>query len=229
MRDLYMFLTGPGLIVALLVFFGGLAARALLYVQGLDWKLDRVAYIPHFKQGLKGAAQSIYRWLIPFGTHGWRKSPFFTVGFFAFHFGVIVLPLLVAGHAVIAENLLGFWLPHLPPAAADFSTLCAIGAAGLILARRIALPEVRHLSTWRDYAVLGLATLPLLSGFLAARHFPGYDYWLLLHMVSAEALLILAPFTKLSHIALFFMSRAQLGMDYSIKRGGDYRGTSFPW
>jgi len=48
-------------------------------------------------------------------------------------------------------------------------------------------------------------------------------------VLTGEAFLILAPFTKLSHIALYFMSRGQLGMDYAIKRGGATRGGVFPW
>ena len=48
-------------------------------------------------------------------------------------------------------------------------------------------------------------------------------------MLSGELFLILAPFTKLSHIVLYFMSRAQLGMDFAIKRGGGTRGGAFPW
>jgi len=34
--------------------------------------------------------------------------------------------------------------------------------------------------------------------------------------------------TKLSHIILFFMSRAQLGMDFGIKRGG-MKGGGATW
>ena len=52
---------------------------------------------------------------------------------------------------------------------------------------------------------------------------------MLVHVLTGELFLILAPFTKLSHIALFFMSRAQIGMDYAIKRGGAARGGAFPW
>jgi len=40
--------------------------------------------------------------------------------------------------------------------------------------------------------------------------------------------LIAIPFTKLSHIVLFFASRAQIGMDYGIKRGG-MKGKSMAW
>ena len=69
----------------------------------------------------------------------------------------------------------------------------------------------------------------LVAGFLARMQAPGYESWLLWHIFSAELVLILAPFTKLSHIVLYFMSRGQLGMDYAIKRGGASRGPAFPW
>jgi hypothetical protein len=55
-----------------------------------------------------------------------------------------------------------------------------------------------------------------------------YETWLLIHILCGELLLILAPFTKLSHIILFFMSRAQLGMDYGIKRGGMKTARGWP-
>ena len=229
MRDLYSLLTGPVLVLSLLVFCAGMAWRVYWYIKGLDWKLDRVAYRPHLKQGLKGAAQSVYRWLMPYGTNAWRRSPFFATAFFVFHLGAVFVPLLLAGHMVIMQRVFGFSLPSLPQIVADLLTLGTLGAGAFIIARRLALPEVRILTTVNDYFILALTLAPFVTGFLAATGVPGYDFWLLLHILCGEAFLILAPFTKLSHIVLFFMSRGQLGMDYSIKRGGDYRGTSFPW
>ena len=37
---------------------------------------------------------------------------------------------------------------------------------------------------------------------------------------SLSLLLVAIPLTKLSHFVLFFLSRAQLGLDFGIKRGG---------
>ena len=54
------------------------------------------------------------------------------------------------------------------------------------------------------------------------------SFWLPAHIISGEMLLIAVPFTKLSHILLFFMSRAQLGMDFGIKRGG-MKGKGLTW
>lgn len=229
MQAMYAFLSGPALILSLAVFFGGLAWRVVWYIRGLDWQLDRVAYMPHLKLGLRGALNSIGRWLLPFGTRSWREAPFFTIAFFLFHIGAVLVPLFLAGHGVLLKQALGFSLPSLPQWLADILTLGVLLGALCLFLRRLTLPEVRLLSTRSDYAVLALAVAPFITGYLACMHAPGYDFWLLLHLLSGHALLLAAPFTKLSHIVLFFMSRGQLGMDYSIKRGGEYRGPAFPW
>ena len=56
---MYEFLTGPMFILSLCVFFVGLLARAIWYVRGLHWQLDRVAYGMYPGPGMKGAARSI--------------------------------------------------------------------------------------------------------------------------------------------------------------------------
>ena len=181
------------------------------------------------KLGLKGAAQSALAWLVPFGTRSMRQAPFFTFFTFLFHLGVVFVPLFLAGHSVLLKSAVGFGLPTIPQGLADFLTLLAIAAMIFLIFRRLALPEVRILTTRSDWLVLALAGVPLVSGCMAALHLPGYDFWLTLHMLSGEIMLIAAPFTKLSHIVLYFMSRGQLGMDFSIKRGGEYRGPAYPW
>jgi nitrate reductase gamma subunit len=229
MHSACSFLSGPGLVLSLAVFFCGLAWRVIWYLRGLDWQLDRVAYKPHLKRGLLGALDSIVRWLLPFGTRSWRQAPVFSAAFFLFHGGAVLVPLFLAGHGVLLHESVGFSLPSMPQKLADTLTAGALMGAALLLARRLALTEVRILSARSDYAVWALAAAPLLTGFLACMRAPGYEFWLLLHMFSGELLLVLAPFTKLSHIVLFFLSRGQLGMDYSIKRGGEWRGPCFPW
>jgi len=214
---------------SLLVFFGGLLARVIWYIRGLDWRLDRVAYKPHLAIGLQGAGQSALKWLVPFGTYSWRQQPFFTVAFFLFHIGAVLVPLFLAGHNVILEERFGFSLPALPMGVADTLTVLAIIGLVMIALRRIALTEVRILTTGYDWFILAVSAAPFVTGFLARLHVGDYDMWLLAHIITGELFLIVAPFTKLSHIVLFFMSRGQLGMDYAIKRGGATRGPAFPW
>lgn len=229
MAQLYSFLTGPGLVISLLIFFGGLIYRLVQYFRGLDWRLERVAYKPHMAAGMKGGLWSLFKWLLPFGTCGWRVQPFFTVCFFLFHFGAVLVPLFLIGHNIILEENFGFSLPTLPQTLADILTVLTIIGAVLITLRRVAVPEVRILTTWYDYFILALATLPFITGFIARMHGGTYEFWLTLHIITGELMLILAPFTKLSHISLYFASRWQIGADYSIKRGGHRRGPCFPW
>lgn len=225
---MYEFLTGPMFWLSISVCIIGMIVRLIRYFKGLHWQLDRVAYKAFPAQGLKGAWRSIYRWLLPFGTHSWRKQPFMTVLFFGFHIGAVLVPLFLLAHTVFWEEKIGFSLPTLNPTVADILTWSVIISAIFLALRRIALPEVRILTTGYDYLILLLSVAPFASGLLARYEVGSYTFWLTLHILLGEVLLIAIPFTKLSHIFLFFASRAQLGMDYGIKRGG-MKGKGMAW
>lgn len=224
---MYDFLAGPLLLLSVLVFVCGLAWRVVTYVRGLDWRLERVAYAYGEGRGTKGALWSIFKWIIPFGTHSWRQQPYMTFAFFLFHLGVVIGPLFLAGHMVVMREALGFSLPALSVRAGDFMSICGVIGGVMLLLRRLALPEVRFLSNWQDWSLLALCLFVMASGMMA-RYDMG-NAWILWHIFAGEVVLVLAPFTKLSHIALFFASRGQLGMDYAIKRGGATRGPAYPW
>ena len=218
-------LTGPLLWASLAVFVLGLLARTVWYFRGLNWQLDRVAYTAYPTYGLKGAALSILAWLVPFGARGWRVKPGFTVIFFAFHAALVVVPLFLTGHAMVLG--IDSWWPTLPMNWATGLTIVTLVAAVFVAARRVALPEVRILTTAYDWFVFALAVVPVLTGFLAVQHVGDYEFWLLAHIISGEICLVLIPFTKLYHVVGFFLSRIQLGMDFGIKRGGKKK--NFAW
>jgi len=224
---MYEILTGPLLWISFAVFFVGLAARVVLYFLGLDWRLDRVAYKPHMASGLKGAFRSVYRWLLPFGTHSWRAKPVFTVMFFAFHIGLVIVPLFLEGHAVMIRNGLGINWPAMPQILADVLAIAALVGGVYIAVRRLLLPEVRILTDIKDVMLLVLILTLLASGIIATYHTANYSFWITLHVLCGVIVLLTAPFTKLSHIALFFCTRIQLGMDFGIKRGG--MKSNFDW
>jgi nitrate reductase gamma subunit len=217
---MYEFVTGPLAWIAFLVFIVGVIWRAVWYVKGLSWQLDRVAYGHHRAYGIRGAVRSIFYWLIPYGTQGWRQNRGFTVLVFVFHIGLLLTPLLLRAHNVLWMERWGFQLPSLPEALSDGLTFLVLAAALGILIRRVALPEVRILTTFYDIVVIAIAVAPFATGFVAYHHWGDYNFWLIMHILSGEIWLMAIPFTKLSHFVLFFCSRAQLGMDYGIKRGG---------
>ena len=225
---MYEFLTGFMFWFALGVFLIGVTVRLILYFKGLKWNLDRVAYGAFPAAGLKGAGRSILRWLLPFGTHGWRKQPFMTIVFFGFHIGVVAVPLFLLAHNLFLQEKLGFHLFTMSNALADLLSWVVLVSALFIILRRIALPEVRILTTWYDYLIIALSVAPFVTGLLARYEVGNYSFWLLAHIFSGEVLLLAIPFTKLSHAFLFFASRAQIGMDYGIKRGG-LKGSKMAW
>ena len=223
------FLTGPMLVASLSIFFGGLALRALLYFKGLDQKLERVAYTRYMASGLIGAAASIIKWIVPFASRGWRADVPNAIPFILLHLGAVLLPFFLLGHTIVLEDVTGISLPAMPMLLADILTFLAILGLLIYLGRRLMLSHVSIMTTGQDWYMLFLSLFVFASGAFARFDAAGYDTWLLLHVLSGEILLITAPFTKFSHIILFFCSRAQHGMDFAIKRGGRERGAAFPW
>jgi len=225
---MYELLTGPILWLAFAIAVIGLITRTVFYIKGLNWKLDRVAYSAHPAAGAKGALRSILAFVIPFANHSWRAKPGFTIMFFVFHIGLLGVPLLLEGHAVILNERFGISWPTMSMAAADFLTVAMLVAAAGIAIRRLILPEVRILTDAKDWFVLIISIAPFVSGYLVVHELGNYDFWLTAHIISGLAWIALLPFTKLFHAVGFFWSRAQLGMDFGIKRGG-MKYKSFDW
>ena len=225
---MYQFITGPLLWLSFGIFFIGSIVRIVLYVRGLNWQMDRVTYTVNVSYGIKGAVRSIFFWLFPFGTRSWRAKPGMTILFFSLHIGLIVTPVFLLAHNIILKERWGFSLPTISGTLADILTIGVIISGVFLILRRIGFSEVRILTTTYDYVLLAITLTPFITGFLAAHHVPGYSFWLIAHIISGEIMLIAIPFTKLSHIVLFFLSRAQLGMDYGIKRGG-MKGKGLAW
>ncbi len=217
---MYDFVTGPLAWLAFLVFFVGVVVRVVQYIRGLDWKLDRVTYTVNVSYGIKGALRSVFFWLFPFGTRSWRYYPFLTVLVFTFHIGILLTPVFLMAHNVLLLERWGVSLWTIPESAADLLTILVLVSAVFLILRRIALPEVRIITTAYDYLMLSIAVAPFITGLMAHYQSGNYQLWLILHILSGEIMLMAIPFTKLSHFVGFFLSRAQLGMDYGIKRGG---------
>ncbi|MEG6549190.1 hypothetical protein V6C53_02975 [Desulfocurvibacter africanus] len=224
---MYELLTGPVLWLSFGVFFVGLALRTLLYIRGLDWKLDRVAYADHAGNGLRGALNSILSWVLPFGSRSWRERPGMVVLFFVFHVGLVITPLFLQAHAEIMKSRWGIEWLAMPNGLADALTIGVLVSGFFLALRRMAFPEIRILTSGYDYLLLAITVAPFLTGFMAGLHTAGYQYWLLAHVISGEIWLVAVPLTKLSHAVLFFLTRAQIGMDYGIKRGGMKKGLAW--
>ena len=116
---------------------------------------------------LRYGLRSLRHWVIPLQSHNMQQRPFYTLLSFAFHLCLLLTPLLAMGHAVLWQDSWGISWWSLPPLAADLMTLVVIGACGVFFLRRIALPEVRNVTSWTDYLLLLIVVGPFVTGFIA--------------------------------------------------------------
>jgi nitrate reductase gamma subunit len=129
---------------------------------------------------------------------------------FLFHVGAILVPIFLADHVRLWEAFLGVELPSIGKNLADLLTLLTLGCVIVLLSYRIIIRRSRELSRRSDYVLLVMILLPFLSGYLAAHPNVNPLPWttmMLIHVLSADALLFVVPFTKLAHMVLFPFDR----------------------
>lgn len=224
---MYEFVTGPLALISISVFVIGMTVHVVRYLQGLDWQLDRITYKKHVSFGARGAVRSIMFWILPYGTRSWRNNPFFTFFVFIFHAGLLIIPFFLQAHNILLESKLGFSLFSISDSFAYILTLGTLVSVLFLVLRRLSIEHVRSISSFNDYALLLICAAPFITGLLCYHQAPDYRFWLIAHVISGEIMLIAIPFTKLSHFVLFFLSRAQIGIDFGIKRGG--MKNDMPW
>ncbi len=214
MNEFYEILTGPGLWIAFIIFVGGLVLR-LTYLFALSREKDRVFY-NHIS--LSWGLRSIGHWLLPLGSASLRQQPVFGLVFYIFHICLLGVPMFLCAHNVLWDEAFGISLWSMPDKWADVLTVVFMGTVVFLFIRRLARPEVRILTSFWDYILLVLTLLPFLTGFLAYHQWGPYEIVLILHIFSAEILLIVIPFSKLGHVILFFFTRAFIGFEMGGRR-----------
>ena len=126
------------------------------------------------------------------------------------HIGLILVPVFLADHVILWAALLGTSLPVMGYGFADALSLLTIVCCLALLACRTFMVRQRATSQPADYFLLIMILLPFGSGFLASHPALNplrWDAMMLIHVLSAEALFVTVPFTKLAHVVLFFFDR----------------------
>jgi nitrate reductase gamma subunit len=196
---------GPLLAVSLLVMALGLGRLVLLQLYELvirkGFRLRQVSW--------RRVTLDSLSWAVPW-RHLVRGTIFISATSILFHVGAILVPLFCGSHIELWEEFLGIGLPSLGRGVADAMTLSTIGTCVLLLGYRTVIKRARDLSRPSDYVILIMVLLPFLSGYLASHPHVSPLPWggmFLIHILTAEALMIAIPFTKLSHIVLFAFDR----------------------
>lgn len=210
MQTLYNIAIGPLAWLAWAVFIIGSVWRVANMISTAKKKeMGAYAYM-----SLSYSFRSIFRWIIPYGTLGWKENPAITAATFLFHISLLLLLLFAPGHAEMWDYCFGVAVWSLPEGFADFLTLLAIACLLFFGYRRLRIPAVRYVSGTHDWAVLALVLLPFASGFLAKMQVGDALLMSLIHVLSGEAVLIAIPFTRLSHALFAPFTRAYMGSEF---------------
>ncbi len=213
--DVLALAEGPLLWISLGVFVVGLATRAALFL--VDSREKDKIFWQHFKW--KWVLATMAKWLVP-ANRTVAKDPVFCLLAYSFHVCLIVAPIWCLPHIIYWETSRLAWsFTALPEGVADWMTLAVLAIAVYLLIRRLASPDLRYLSTTSDYVLLVITALPFLTGYLSVHQSLGTgnllgDNMQLIHILTGELMLLVVPFTKLSHAVLFFFSRAATAVEF---------------
>jgi nitrate reductase gamma subunit len=201
--------------VAFGVFFIGLLFRLVMLLRDVGRKEPFIfSYM-----SLKYSLRSIGHWIVPFATENWRRHPVLTVVTFAFHICLIVTPLFLLSHIVLIDEAWNVSWWALPDGLADVLTVVVIASCLFFLVRRIVSPEVQYVTYPSDYVMLAIVAAPFVTGFLAYHQWFSYQWMFFLHILTGEIMLIVIPFTRLSHMLFSLFTRAYMGSEFGGVRG----------
>lgn len=220
MEELLDFLKGPLLTFVVLIFVLGLIRNAVLsvwiMVEGTRRAGDR--NIPYAR-----VLRTMVVWLFPV-TRLHRSLPVFSYASFFFHLGVISSAFFLRQHIDLFSGL-GLSWPAIPRPYVDWVALLALGGLTVLLGFRIYVRESRAVSGFEDYAVLVLLIVTVGMGYLAGQSWNviPYNVTMVFHISAGATILVLTPFTKLAHCALYPLVRlsTEIGWHFTQQGGHD--------
>lgn len=209
MNSLYNFAVGP-LAWAAFIFLAVTAVWRLWSMSSLAKKKDAssVAYM-----SWRFSLRSIFNWLVPYKSLGWKANPVLTAVTFVFHFSFVILAIFVTPHQILLENAFGITYPTLSPEAAEILTIIVIACCCYFVYRRVTNPTVRFVTRANDWWSLGLVAAPFVTALLGSWGIGG-ELMPLLHVLSAEVLIVAIPFTRLAHVIFALFTRAYIGSEF---------------
>jgi nitrate reductase gamma subunit len=214
------FARGPLFALTFLIMILGLIRLVIIQVYSIiSGKGRKIRNAPW-----KKIAADTLSWIIPI-RHLIPGTKIFSVVSFLCHIGIILVPVFLADHIAQWETLFGFNLPQIGYTLADFLTIFTIACLIVLLGFRIFSSRLRSMSKKMDYILLIIILIPFTSGYLAMHPSINPFSWntvMLIHLLSAELLFVLIPFTKLAHIVLFVFDRIS-GIHWQLRPGAGDR------
>lgn len=212
--DFLLWVKGPAFTVAVVIFVAGMVLR-IVEILSLGRAPERAA---KRGSGVQGGLREMWRRSVPADKATLQRSLFTVVAGYVFHLGFFIVLFLLAAHIEFFRSIVGFGWPNLSTPIVDAVAVVTMVTLVLVLIDRLRHPVKRFLSTPSDYVVWAVTFLPLLTGYMAYHHLLlSPELMLALHILSVEALLVVFPFTKLTHAFTLFMARWYSGYALGIR------------
>jgi len=200
--EFLIWVRGPGFQIATVIFVVGILLR-LFEILMMGRKVNLAE--PKGSE-MAGGMRTIMTRSLHLAATG--SSAYSQTAGYIFHIGLFVTILLFAPHILVFQEVFGVKWPSLPTTAIDAITVITIITMFAVLAHRLQNPVIRFLSTFDDYFAWFVTLLPLVTGYLAFHRIglPAPSL-LAIHILSVELLMVVFPFTKLTHAFTLFLAR----------------------
>lgn len=164
-------------------------------------------------------------WLFPV-SRLWRQRPIYGAISFCFHLGLLIVPLFLAAHVLLWKRAVGFAWPAIPQRLANYLAIVAIIAGLGLFCGRLLHRGARSLSRRQDLAWPLLLVVPFVTGYVCSNLAIApktYDALMLVHVYSADLIMLLIPFTKIAHCVLAPLSQVVTAVAWKFPAGAGDR------
>ncbi len=216
MESMLAFAKGPLFVMTFGIMILGLARLILMQIYMLVHRKGRRLRNAPWRQMVRESVS----WAIP-ASHMIRGTVIFSSASFVLHFGLVIVPIFLIDHVVLWERWSGANLPAIGRGVADILTISTLVCLLVLLACRAFVPRQRAVSQPMDYLLLLLIMVPFATGYLALHPALNPFSWnlvMLVHLLSAELLFVLVPYTKLAHVVLYVFDRVS-GIHWQLRPG----------
>ncbi len=149
------------------------------------------------------------QWLFPI-KHAFTQRPLYSLLSILFHIGLITVPIFLWAHVRLWEESIGLSWWTLPYNWADILTITTIASGLFLLVGRLSSATSRFLSRKQDFLWPILLIIPFISGYVCASLSVSpatYQVFMLIHLLSAEFIFVLMPFSKIAHCVVMPLSQ----------------------
>jgi len=148
-------------------------------------------------------------WFVPV-KRLFHNRPFYSLFSILFHIGLILVPIFLFAHIQLWDRAIGLAWPALPRFWADLLTITTIVFGLALFFGRVFNRSSSYLSRKQDFLWPLILIVPFVTGFICSNTSvspAGYQLSMLIHVLSAELIFVLIPFTKIAHCVIMPLSQ----------------------